>query len=389
MQTENKSNLKLRENDGNQDRSPWIDYLRSFITFLVIAHHSALAYATFSVFNKQAYILSTHPVVDTGRWIGMDVFIIFNDSFFMSLMFLISGLFALKSLEKKRPLQFIRERLIRLFVPFLIAVSVLNLIAYYPAYLLSDKPSGLVNYSIDFFSVEAWPVGPLWFIWVLFFFNCLLALLYQILAPWLLKAGAFIRNLKPWVFMVVFICLTWILMVPFILLFGPDTWTGIGPFDFQKSRVAVYFGCFLIGCFMGKGSLKADFLSLSGITKKWPYLIVGSCGLFMLMRVKGQSLGTLTYFSLFSCLAAVTTLAFLSSFRRFANRKQTLWSSFSTNAYGIYLVHYMWVIWCQYVLLPFALPVLVKFSITLIISVLGSWILTKMLRRIPAVRAFI
>ncbi|SEN92974.1 Acyltransferase family protein [Chitinophaga rupis] len=82
-------------------RTLWIDYLRSFITALVVAHHASLAYTTFASFNKDAYILSTHPIVDTHRWIGLDIFENFNDVFFMSLMFFISGLFVLTSLDKK------------------------------------------------------------------------------------------------------------------------------------------------------------------------------------------------------------------------------------------------------------------------------------------------
>jgi glucan biosynthesis protein C len=75
------------------ERSYWIDNLKSFITILIVAHHAALAYTTFSYFDRSTYINSTHPVVDNVRCIGLDVFANFNDAFFMPLMFLISGLF--------------------------------------------------------------------------------------------------------------------------------------------------------------------------------------------------------------------------------------------------------------------------------------------------------
>src|ERR1700733_16035156 len=74
------------------DRAIWLDYLRAFITVLVVAHHSSLAYTTFASFNKQAYNDSTHPIVDTVRSGALDIFEDFNDVFFMSLMFLISGI---------------------------------------------------------------------------------------------------------------------------------------------------------------------------------------------------------------------------------------------------------------------------------------------------------
>ena len=86
------------------NRALWIDSLRSSITVLVVAHHSSLAYTTFASFNKRAYILSTHPIVDKERWIGLDIFENFNDVFFMSLMFFISGMFVLPALPEKASL---------------------------------------------------------------------------------------------------------------------------------------------------------------------------------------------------------------------------------------------------------------------------------------------
>src|ERR1700748_3830302 len=99
-------------------RTAWVDLLRSFITILVIAHHAALAYTSFSSFNAGAYILSTHPVVDSRRWPVLDVLVSFNDVFFMPLMFLISGLFVMPALQKKGVFHFLTDRFRRLFIPF-------------------------------------------------------------------------------------------------------------------------------------------------------------------------------------------------------------------------------------------------------------------------------
>ena len=167
------SNPVLKQNSG---RLLWVDYLRSFITVLVVAHHSTLAYTTFARVNSQAYILSTHPIIDSKRWIGLDIFENFNDVFFMALMFLIGGFFVVKGLEKKGSGLFIRDRFYRLFLPFVVAVSSLMLLAYYPAYLNGHPEGGFKNFLRDFFFVEGWPPGPPWFIWVLFLFNVVIAI---------------------------------------------------------------------------------------------------------------------------------------------------------------------------------------------------------------------
>src|SRR5687768_10904188 len=102
-------------------RDLWIDNLRSFIILLVVAHHAALAYAGFARFDPAAYIRSTHPVVDSLRWPALDPIIALNDTFFMPLMFLLSGLFFFNALSRRDSLRLAGERFRRLVAPFLLA----------------------------------------------------------------------------------------------------------------------------------------------------------------------------------------------------------------------------------------------------------------------------
>jgi hypothetical protein len=59
------------------------------------------------------------------------------------------------------------------------------------------------------------------------------------------------------------------------------------------------------------------------------------------------------------------------------------------NAYCIYLVHYIFVLWCQYELLNVDLPAFIKFLITFIVSILVSWQVSILLRKIPVVRKYV
>ena len=52
------------------------------------------------------------PVVDPQKWTGFSFFVGFNDIFFMSLMFFLSGLFVSRSLERKGVSTFLRDRLL-------------------------------------------------------------------------------------------------------------------------------------------------------------------------------------------------------------------------------------------------------------------------------------
>jgi hypothetical protein len=86
---------------GKSGRDLSIDYLRTTLTLMVLAHHSSLAYTSWAHFNKEHIFRSTAPVVDGMRWAFFDYAENFNDVFFMSLMFFVSGLFVYPALRKQ------------------------------------------------------------------------------------------------------------------------------------------------------------------------------------------------------------------------------------------------------------------------------------------------
>jgi surface polysaccharide O-acyltransferase-like enzyme len=377
------------------NRALWIDYLRSAITVLVVAHHASLAYTTFASFNKQAYILSTHPIVDQQRWIGLDIFENFNDVFFMSLMFFISGIFVLPSLSRKGVSAFIRDRFYRLFLPFAAGVTLLMLIAYYPAYYVAHGSHDIKNYVIDYFTTEAWPVGPPWFIWVLFLYNIIIALLYPLLK------NKTIGNLRPGILIISLTLITWILYVPMAMWLGPYTWTGIGPFDFQESRILLYFGYFILGALAGNTTSGEGIFSNKFI-KQWPLWIAVCLLMYTLLTVipgpltqmvehgKLPSLaGWQIYYAIYVLSCTFSCIAFLTSFKALIHSPKGWWNSLSANAYSIYLVHYIFVVWCQYALLSVSAPAFVKFITTFVVALAGSWLLSHLIRKHPLIKKYL
>ena len=141
---------------------------------MVVAHHSCLAYTTFAHFDPARY-LAAHPVVDLARWRFFDYAENFNDVFFMSLMFFISGLFVWPSLRRSGALVFLRGRLLRLGAPFAAGVLLLMPLAYYASWQLTGHDAGYLAYWRQNITTDGWPPGPLWFIWLLLFFDTLAA----------------------------------------------------------------------------------------------------------------------------------------------------------------------------------------------------------------------
>jgi hypothetical protein len=79
----------------------------------------------------------------------------------------------------------------------------------------------------------------------------------------------------------------------------------------------------------------------------------------------------------------------LATFLQFARRRRAALEWARDNAYGVYLVHYVPVVWLQYWLLGAAIPVVAKGATVFIVSAALSWVAVALLRRIPAVRAVI
>src|SRR6202051_3377919 len=89
-----------------------LDRARTFVTLSVLLYHSLLDYTWFG-----------HG--DQMRWLGFDLVVLFDDSFFMAFMFFISGLFVRDGLAQTGPAVFLRERAWRIGVPYLVSIFVL------------------------------------------------------------------------------------------------------------------------------------------------------------------------------------------------------------------------------------------------------------------------
>jgi surface polysaccharide O-acyltransferase-like enzyme len=384
-------------------RNPWIDYLRSFLTILVVAHHASLAYTTFAVFDKDTYIYSTSPVVDSAKSISMDIFAAFNDIFFMSLMFFISGLFVYNGIIKNGNRLYILSRVKRLGIPFLFAVTLIIPFAYIPSYLLANGNNKSIGAFIsDYLFHQQWPVGPPWFIWLLLVFNVIAVL---IPARYYVKTGNSISGIirKPPAFFLITFAALALALIPLSLWVGQYTWTGIGPFDFQLNRLILYFLFFISGTCLGSCNWENILFDNNKlISKSWLFWAVIATLCFVMVelftyygfnyvRTGTLNIGTawfiFDFFFVFSCLTSC--LAFLAFFRKKMRSPVKVWTNFSSNAFGIYLLHYLPVTWLQYALLKCILPASLKFLIVFTLSLLVSWLIIHLIRKFRIVNQII
>ncbi|MFD2934449.1 acyltransferase family protein [Spirosoma flavum] len=379
-------------------RSVWLDYLRAFVTLLVIAHHSALAYPTFAHFDPTHYIWSTAPIVDDSRWSGMDTFIGFNDLFFMPLMFLISGLFVYQGLGKKGIKAYLTNRFIRLGIPFLIAEVLLIPVAYMPSFYQATHSTHFVPFVNDYVSTQQWPVGPPWFIWLLLAFDSVAVIIFSRQPSFFPAVGNWLANLSkhPMRLSAVIYGLVALSLIPLSLWVGQYTWVGRwGPFDFQLNRLLFYLFFFLLGSCLGatdwqnhlfrQGKLFGkDWLFWLGLSLVC-YIVVINISSFGANQVKQGKLSPTEGYFLYdlvfvaSCLASMS--ACLSFFKQKISKPMSGWGSLSANAYGIYVVHYGFVTWLQFAFLGVNLPVIVKFIFVFSGTLSLSWLSSRLARR--------
>ena len=374
------------------------DRARTFITLLVLVHHSVVNYSYFGNGDRM-------------RWLGFDLMVLFNDSFFMACMFFISGLFVRDSLMRRGPAEFLRNRAWRLGVPFLLSIFVLMPIAYYPTFLRYHLP-GTTDFNFLHFwwhtlTIGPWPSGPAWFLWVLLALDAIAALIWTI-APGVIEALGrltFSMRDRPMTAFVAFMAFSVAIYLPMHLGFGDGAWLEPGgyPVPIQTSRILLYLGYFLFGVGVGALDLRGGLFAQNGeVARRWPvwlgFALVFYGAILLLVYAHHNWVadfnappldwraGYGVAFALFSA-----AMAFLepSLFLRFAPGHWRLMDALRPSAYGIFLTHYIFIIWLQYAVYGLAWHAGVK-AVTVFAGTLAlSWTLTVLLRRIPLVARMI
>jgi len=379
-----------------------LGYLRAFVVALVVAHHAVLGYCTFAPPAPASLLAAPRwwqafPVVDNARWIGFDVLAGFNDTFFMSMMFLVSGLFVWSSVRRKGTRRFLQDRLLRLGVPFVVLAGIIAPLAYYPAYLRTPGHAGVGEFVQQWMSLGDWPAGPGWFLWVLLVFDCIAALVFASTEG----AGRTITSCftefsrRPLAFFGLLTCLSATVYVPLALKFNPLAWSSFGPFFFQTSRILHYLLYFLVGVALGAGGLERGLLARDGkLQRRWPLWSLRALLLFSVSAALGFLAATAHPLSIawavaadigfvLSCAASCFALA--AVFLRFVRTRSGWGDSIAANSYGIYVIHYAVVSWLAYALLPASWPAIGKGSVVTFGAFLLSWAISAGVRRVPGV----
>jgi peptidoglycan/LPS O-acetylase OafA/YrhL len=366
-----------------------IDRARTFLTLVVLLYHAVLPYTWFGF---------TGPA----NWIGFDMIALGCDSFFMAMFFFLSGLFVWQGLGRKGALPYLRERLLRLGLPFAIGALLLIPAGYYAPALRDTPHLTFEAYWWKTVTAGPWPSGPIWFLWVLLAFDLMASVLYRISPRFVVPVSRISRSgfNKPVRFWFFLFAVSAIGYLPPMFYFGTGHWTEFGPFSVQTSRILLYASYFLIGAGVGCAGFAAGILDAGGELprRRWTWLFVAPLpysGMWFMIYIKNVILGNppalpwwyhLAYGNFFVLFSASILLAILAFFLHSNSRARSFLDGMQGEAYGMFLVHYPIVLWIQYFLFESNWPAIAKGTAAFLLTVFLSWAATAAVRKVPGVK---
>ena len=374
---------QLRASSKPRDVS--IDYLRATATVLVVVAHCCAPYTHLAQVLRSVEWMSPAPILDTRVSYGFDYVFSILDASVISLWFFISGLFTIPALRKKGVSLFLKDRLLRLGLPYVAMTLFLMPIAYYAAWGLAH-PGGslarfwLVDAHARFFNC------PGWFLWVLLLFDSILACLYAVGSGLLPRLISRVRTMgqAPGLFAVILLLAGIVLYLPLALRYG-NMWLPFVtlPFMLQRARVAFYAGWLISGVLAGSSGLGEGLLAPSGrLATRWRmWVVIGlaSANLFWF----GSRASVVTGLPAIECesiramlwVGANVGICFgLLALFRGRVRKHRGWAdSLARHAYAIYVFHYVFAMWIERWLLKAALPLAAKSILSFLFTLTMSW----------------
>ena len=400
-------------NVGN--RVTFLDNLRYLFVFGVVLQHASNAYID----------MDWWPVTDGSSW-AVGIFNAFFDSFLMPALFFISGYFALPSIRKRNTGLFIKGKLKRLGIPWLIIIltvcPILPLIYHYTRDGMKHTSSywqtwvavmqnmigldiGILPPMNELMQNDQFYQRYMWFLGLLLVFFVLFAFIYKWKKSWFEKEHAFSENEKTGVGStlkllfavgtITFFGSFVLIMVMFAAASGvsnPESWFTLGNLvQFRVSRVLIHATYFTLGVLANKWQW-IERGKYPGHRNTW--MISFGILFILLMSVRHQLkqgpedlkmlFGVLYFFVLnFMCFAS---LGFFTSIGiNYWNQATGLNRILAANSYNMYLAHYIFVLVFQLIFLAFpGIPVIVKFGLVSILSLgFGSLACQYLIRPYP------
>lgn len=376
-----------------------LDRQRAFVVLCVIVLHASLTYMVGAP--------DWWYVVEPQGNLFFTALVLLVDVPVMPIMFFVAGYFALPSLLRRGPGPFLRDKLLRIGLPWVLGVLLLAPPVTYLTYLSRGIGVSLWQFWRSDFWGAMYQQAVYWFLGVLLLLFVAVVVFYDSPA----RRGSVSQqpsSPSP-AFLAGFVALT---TAAFLLLnqyFPLDTWFRLGYLlVVQPLRVPLYIAYFGLGVYAYQHAwfVPPGFPEESGAGQRgavgggfqpqlasWALCAAASGVLYVSLRLSyPPPLQTTLALQaanavLFNVFCFTSLLASVALFQGHGLLPARLWDSLAANSYGIYYVHPLVVYPLAYLLLGLPLGVVVKAALLIGLSIPLSWAGSELvLRRVPGLR---
>ncbi|MGI4850535.1 MAG: acyltransferase family protein [Janthinobacterium lividum] len=406
-------------------REVFIDHLRGFVFAFMAFDHVIHAYAQ----NWGRFWF----IQDFDRSTILDMIYLFDQSLIMPLLFFLVGLNVLPSLHRHGFQRYLKNRFIKLAIPFLFCIPLIVPLLSFPRYQLTIDPTiDFITYWRDIFFTQKLQAGPLWVCYAIFLYSFILILLNRRMPSFIPKMGAWVRDGTAMVLILTILGFSIIILTLSDIVWGAPWWIGFWKvFYLQASRFLLYFLYLILGASVRASGLFDNQNFMQRFSQRWwiwlsltviaglaysgyatVYIDQGAYSDTFRLQAKeffdqggawsdfgsfvsSQGFDVLTHetpdvlirTALHALLCLCQVLFLISLFYRFCNTPTPVWQSLARCCYAIFLTHEAMVIWLQYYFIGNDLPILMKIIIIFILGFGGSWLMSeKILLRIKPLR---
>ena len=146
-----------------QERLIFLDQVKAIMIAIVIASHTIFVGILFTTDTRQ--MIASSPIYEAAsNWFGW-----ICNTFYMNILFLISGYLLPNSVHKRGVGYFAKHRLLRLEIPLIITILILNNIT--PLAVLAIPNSTVFAQEINTLPLNR--IGPQWFLVILILLNAM------------------------------------------------------------------------------------------------------------------------------------------------------------------------------------------------------------------------